>query len=68
MFSNSKFSELDPRGEIKRFSNDSEIQKKPKLSVWGGGVKPNCDFSPLTCMPVNNSRNANWLYVMKINR
>ena len=37
MFSNSKKSEIDPRGGGQHFSNKSEIQKKSEISDRGGG-------------------------------
>ena len=40
MFSNSKLSEIDPRGGGQHFSNKSKIQKSLKYPKGGGGDKP----------------------------
>ena len=37
MFSNTKMSEIYPRGGCQHFSNKSEIQKSLKYPIWGGG-------------------------------
>ena len=37
MFSNSKMSEIDPRGGGQHFSDKSEIQKSLKYPMGGGG-------------------------------
>ena len=38
MFSNSKMSQIDPRGGVSIFSNKSQIQKSLKYPIGGGGT------------------------------